>query len=336
MHFSKYLKLSFIVTPLLIGIILSTNYIVDRYGVFHGKKSGIYSYEPNTRVIKMKSLMNTCNDIESIVFGTSRSVAYRTNFIKNSYNLTSYNMGVSSESYIGIFKKLQWLVNNNCVPKIIFIPVSADHLRNYSRDYSTIRPLNLLRLDHPMIVNNHEYSTIFYRSYLLSYEIFLDNLKQGIKYVIGHNQKNIIKYNFSTGDVYYLWDERFDTELCKKPDKNYSKISIKKAVYNIKKIKNISDNNNIKVVLLWNPSPLYTQIGHENISTFLSMLLPMFENIHRLPLSDIRLQDDIFYHDPSHFKDLLAKDVLLDNNYIKIQSLIDEIHRHRKTCVGDS
>ena len=62
----------------------------------------------------------------------------------------------------------------------------------------------------------------------------------------------------------------------------------------------------------------------------------MFENIHRLPLSDIRLQDDIFYHDPSHFKDLLAKDVLLDNNYIKIQSLIDEIHRHRKTCVGDS
>lgn len=305
------------------------NFKIDTYYAFNTPPDIVtVSSEPNTRVLKFRTLTSHCQNFEAIVFGNSRAVAYRTKYIHDLFGLESYNFAVSIESFYGILRKLQWLINNNCGPKVIFLPISADLLKSYSRDYS-LPPYDLLRMDHPGIVDKVDYKLEFYKTYLLSPDALIENITP---FLTRSNKPDIIKYNFLTGDVYYLWDTDFPINNCSENLQRINKAAFQEALKLIIEIKDLAQANEIDIALLWNPQPINYQVGNSQTISFLKSIAPIFSRINRLPLSDVRLQDSNFYHDKGHFKDILAKDVLLAKNSVDISTLIEDISHHYKPC----
>ena len=154
------------------------NWLVDAYGVFTkvNPDQELRSFEPNTRLLKFQNYSKNCNNFDTVIFGTSRSAGYSVNadiFEKKS----PYNFSVSAESYIGIKKKINWIIENKCPVKTIVLPISIDHLiaGTYKRDF-TIPPLELLRMDSPELIEKDSYTREFLSAYLFSYEVTRRNL----------------------------------------------------------------------------------------------------------------------------------------------------------------
>ncbi len=328
--YSKYFVRIVISFLFVLFFTILINFKIDTYYAFNTPSDIVtVSSEPNIRVLKFRTLNSHCQNFEAIVFGNSRAAAYRTKYIHDLFGLESYNFAVSLESFYGILRKLQWLINNNnCRPKVIFLPISADLLKNYSRDYS-LPPHDLLRMDHPDIVNRTDYKLEFYKTYLLSPDVLIDNITP---FLTRPNKPDIIKYNFPTGDVYYLWDTVFPINNCSENLQRINKAAFQVALKLINEIKDLAQANEIDIVLLWNPQPIDYQVGNSQTISFLKSIAPFFSRVNRLPLSDIRLKDPNFYHDKGHFKDVLAKDVLLAKNSVDINTLIEDIGHHYKPC----
>jgi len=251
---------------------------------------------------------------------------YHTTFIHEQYGLKAYNFGVSAESFHGILRKLQWIIKNHCKPKTIFIPLNADQLL-YMTDFS-LPPYILNRMDPPDIVTLKGYKSIFYLTYVFS----LPTTKSNLLFLFKDSQEPIrIKYNFLTGDTQYLWDEEFAIDGCPVKIENNKK-NLKQAINILQEIKKIADKSGIDIVLLWNPLPIDYQVGNEQILLFLELIGPLFHFINRIPLEDHRLKDSRYYYDRNHFKESLAKDVLLLTNKINISLLIEEIRLHQSAC----
>ncbi len=311
-----------------LSFIIIINFTVNTFGVFYGVDADD-SLLSDTRFVKMEKLMSQCQRIEAIVFGTSRANAYKTKMIRDKTGLNPYNAAIPVGSFLETLRMLEWLINNKCTPKVIFIPISGDHLEVYARNENT-HNIILGKAIHPDVINTPEYSKSFYIAHLISLAAFKANIKVLIKKIMGKDLKR--KIDLYTGDTYYLWDDNFTIDKCSYAPSYISKTVMKKAIININKIKEVADMNGIKVFLLWNPQPINSQIKNIQVIRFLKLISPLFDNINRIPLSDTRLQNSDYYHDKSHAKDSLGKDVLLIDNFVRINVLINEINKHYLEC----
>lgn len=327
---NPYFKYCMIVITTLLTflmLVITINYGVDKFRIFHPAPDYMETVvTPNERAAKFKSFSSRCRQFEAIIFGSSRSQIYRTDFIRDLYGMTAYNFGVSAESFHGILRKLKWCIDNSFSPKLIFIPINADELY-YMRDYS-LPPFTLRRMDPPDIVNRKDYRSTFYLTYLLSFSATKSNLQFGIR---DKQTPPRLKYNFLTGDVYYFWDKTFAINKCpakiEKPKKN-----LMEAVSLLLEINNLCQKSGIRLILLWNPLPIDIQTGHKQIISFLELISPRFNFINRIPLEDDRLQDSQYYYDPGHFKESLAKDVMDSKNKVPFHSFIQELKKRRMMC----
>lgn len=272
---------------------------------------------------------NNCNMYDAYIFGSSRAAAYKTEFINSEFNSNSYNYSVSDETVIGIFNKLKWLIDKECIPKNIIIEMSPDRLYNV-KDYTKKPYSSLLRLEHPLIADNLNYSIDFAINYLYSKQITYINIVNKIN---PKHKKNQFKYNIMSGDVYYLWDFKFPIQKCisttLKPNNKVLDMVSKGLI----DIKFLAEKFNIQVHLILSPQPFDSlAMNAESLAIVLNNISKHFQYIHRIPFFDQRLLDDKNYHDHGHPKDILAKEIISSTYRIPIPSLLNEIESARFKC----
>jgi hypothetical protein len=324
-----FIKTFFISVVLLFAILSAFNYIVDSYYVFtNNSEEMLVKNTVNDRFVKTNYLKNHCTKYDAMIFGSSRSAAYRTKHFNKIFKVNSYNYSATDDTPIGVLQKLNWLHSIGCMPKKIFISISNDRL--HLRDYTKI--MDLLTLEHPYVSKNSGH----YPVYLTSFSVTLANLRSIFKY-----EKNTIKYDISTGDVLYLWDNEFESIRC--PDINtersehaiISKQVVDDFVEVIFKINRLAYENSSKVFLFWAPIQLKYQLIHTDLTIhLLEKLSTEFDLINRVPISDSKLFSSNNYHDWSHFKDTLSEDVALNKSISSFSKLIDEIKIMKNICTS--
>jgi hypothetical protein len=339
-HFLKAFAGTFFI---IFFLVISFNYIFDSFLIFHQQTTLFQtSFEPNSRVLKTKYLRKNCDRFDAMIFGNSRVVAYQTKDINQQFGVRSYNFGVALETPQGIMQKLEWLDSKKCVPKTVFLAVS-------SGDY-TKKPFNLITMEHPSIVKKNLYWLDFLTTYLTSKSVTTINAKK----LLNHYDRKIrLKYDISAGDVYYLWDNEFLISKCGRSYRTSSeKIALSQKTpeflaqqtpeflfqpeeyaAQLTKIKKFTEERGSKLVLIWNPLPLDFQIKNlDKTEIFLKNISLHFEFLYRLPLSNKKLLSSFNYHDKSHFKPSLAKEVILPQNRTFVRNFLDEFKKHQGSC----
>ncbi len=320
------------------------NYFVDSLSIFHQRTEPFESHsDVNERFLKSLYLEEYCTEINTLIFGDSRTAGYVTDDIEKRFeNSRVYNYGVQADTLIGIYQKLKWLAGNECLPERIIIPISINSLKLH--DYAD--DTRLLMQENPAILERDGMGFKYwsrqlttFKKYLFSSSIFIKN----IKYINNHivNREYHLKFFPSTGDIYYYFDypcrkihNKFGTVKI-----NYDKID--SFVNKIRSIYDYADSFGIQVILLWNPQLYDVQMSYElDSSIYLLMeLSKISSSINRVPLDDRRLKNINYYHDCSHFKKKLGKSIFDEQNRIPIFDLIKEFkNEHSKVIkqVGGS
>jgi len=326
--FTKYSIITIAGFSLFIATQTVLNYFADCFSVFHDKPINFETnFEPNTRFIKTQFLKNNCSNFNAIIFGNSRSAGFTTEDINEQFEAKSYNYCVSGETPLGILQKLKWLQHINCMPNTIFLPISID--RTQLIDYT--KQSRLLRLEHPYI-SNQENNFFYRKNFLLSMASSKFNLLYIASQLTGKKTK--LSYNFSTGDVTYLWDKKFNIKDCQNENRALSEQTIIDFAKVLTEIKQFANQHNSKVILAWTPQPISDQLAYDTrtLDLLFHSLSPYYQFIYRIPLSDARLKNNYFFHDPSHFKPELGKNVFQPANKILLLKLLEEIKEMKSNC----
>jgi hypothetical protein len=323
----KFLKIACL-TALGFGLLMvSSNYLVDRYYVFHPQEGVFEEFlEPNTRVLKAHFLAEHCQDFNAIIMGSSRDVAYQTAAVNGRFDVNSYNYAVASGNLRGTLARLQWLANQGCLPQRIFLPISIDrlHLPPLSND--------LLRKEFPGITPGDTYKREFLLSYLGS-DALISNLRKLSKSLRGKDAARF-RYDLSTGDVNYLWDRDVQLSNCPHTSMSTDALVIQTFAEYLEKIRSLADTHDATITLIWNPISIADQLAHiADAKVLLQSISASFSRIYRLPLQDPRLSSSSHFHDPGHFKTELGTAVLSsEDNEVSLDELISELEQRAQMC----
>ena len=312
-----------VISVLLVGV----NYGVDRYGVFHAPEGSFSeTLEPNTRFLKAAYLDKACSEHNAMIMGSSRDVGYLTSEVDRVFGVKAYNYGVAAGNLRGILPRLEWLESKGCFPSHIFLPLSLDKLRLPQR------PDDLLRKEHPDIVDRPGYR----REFLLSYigtDAFVSNARKLIRQLRGKSDSKFL-YNLPTGDVTYLWDREFEIGTCLDRNDSAEPPVIREFIEFLFAIESLADRNGATLTLFLNPQPLGFQLAYVTDAALLfDQMADRFDSIYRLPLSDPRLIDSSSYHDRGHFKHELGTAVISDrSNQVSLDQLLVELKQAALAC----
>jgi len=324
----RFLFIFFAAFLLLGALMVSVNYLTDRYRVFHDQDLVFHEIlEPNTRVLKARYLEQHCSEFDAVIMGSSREIGYLTADINRAFGIKAYNYGVAAGNLRGILGRLEWLDSMDCLPGRIFLPISIDKLRLPER------PNDLLRKEYPAIIGSSEYRREFVLSYIGA-DAFLSNIRKLLRRMRrGDDPK--FRYDLSTGDVYYLWDRTFEIDDCLTGADHAGDLIIGQYADFLIEIQSIAEQNGVRLSLLWNPQPIGVQLAHAGQARDLFQLISArFDRIYRLPLSDERLRDSAFYHDRGHFTHELGAAVFAsDAHLVPFDTLLSELEAAAGNCV---
>lgn len=322
--FLKVLILSVIGTFLLL---VSINYTVDRYYVFHPQDEPFTEFlEPNMRVLKANYLEKHCAQFDAVIFGSSRAAAISTVDTNRTLGVTAYNFGVATGSLPGVLARLEWLDGMDCMPRTIILPISIDRL------HFTERPNDLLRKEHPAIVGDPAYSREFLLSYL-GVDAFFSNLKKVMGQMTGQPEPRF-RYDPRSGDVDYLWDRELDLLACPGSASRTDGVTIGRYVDYLQRIDSLVSESGSRLVLLWNPIPVMDQLAHlDDARELLSRFDGAEHLLYRLPPDEGKLFDGNWYHDLGHYKPELAAAVLAQpQNRVPFRQLLNELETLQNQC----
>jgi len=308
-------------------LVVSLNYRVDRYYVFHAQEEPFTEFlEPNMRVLKTNYLETHCSRFDAVIFGSSRAAAIRTDDVNHALGVTAYNFGVATGNLPGVLARLEWLDASGCMPKTIILPLSIDRL------HFTGRPNDLLRKEHPAVVG----SPAYFREFLLSYlgiDAFFSNLKKLMDQLISQPEIRF-RYDPRSGDVEYLWDRELELEACPDSSSRTDEVTIGIFVDYLQRIESRVRDSGSRIVLLWNPIPVEDQLAHlDDARSLFGRLEGAAQTIYRLPPGDARLFDSHQYHDLGHFKpDLAAAVFATPQNRVPPRQLLNELLALQNQC----
>lgn len=231
MQLTKYINSVLITAVMTIFLFQLPSVIVDPYKVFGFTDFNQKNFEPNTRYLKIEHLLKDTS-YNAFILGSSRVNFYDIELANKLLGYKFYNMTAPSETQPGVRKKLDWLVTNRKIKKVI---IGLDY------DHQTIETSSdLLRLDHPLVSGQSQ------REFYFKYTLFQPN---SLITAIQDNFKSEKEYLFDLNKGQYVFPMR-DTLRKENPDL-YAANSLKPRLQEIEKkgknpIETARKNNSLK------------------------------------------------------------------------------------------
>ena len=250
MYYKKFTLYFVFFVTIILSIIVAINYFFDFYAVFNQNRE-VYYGNINDRYAKVSYILKNSKNYDTFIWGSSRTQKMEPLIL----NFNSYNMAATSGGPEDCLRELKIFLGNGIKVNTIFLGVD-----NFSYKYNHLKEIET-------------FYTIPYS------ENFIENIKYLTKvalkkpdkdrmriYINGieKNDKSVINYLGTTGKLAvpefvennidkalykYVYDKKFDEPLYT-DDKN---AHINYTISVIKEIKKLCDDNNIKLVVFFNP-----------------------------------------------------------------------------------
>lgn len=246
MNYKKFC-INFLSTVVIIFCaIIVVNYYFDFYAVFNQNKEHYVSI--NDRYAKVAYILNNKRMYDTFIFGSSRVQKMDSLILSTK----AYNMGVVAGLPEDCLRDLRILLNNAIKMKNIYLGIDNFSYRN---DYQyEIQGINRI----PYIENYNDRMRYLLEVAFkvpdfegLKERVLYDNNKLGKNYLTTSGKYSVpesVERNINNSIEKYVYDEKF-----KKPYFNENNEHIDSTISIIKEIKQICDDNNINLVVFFNP-----------------------------------------------------------------------------------
>lgn len=312
MH-KRWLKKLWILIAASIAFIMSANILIDPYAVFWRNPNSCS--EPNERYVKMTYISNHPDAFDGFLLGSSRigstepSLLQR-HFPKNKF----YNLTISAGTLGEFEEMMDGMIKAGVRPRVVYLQIDVyDNLLTYKNDRSKL----LLRMKPD---ENVKAKAAFFKDYLLLLPNNT-NLTQQVKLDLGIHKRSS-RYDFyGTGCWYADAKEkeiRHNPLLYVKNEETFHKTVDKtiasdqtvmaKNLEALKKIKQISRDNNIQLILFVTPHnhKMLEAIGMEAYKTFLRSLAGVTEYWDFSGYNSVTTNDQNYY-EYSHYRPHVAQ-----------------------------
>lgn len=345
MKYKKWLKTIFFIITVSLTVNIFLNYYTDPNFIFTKQqdeplKCLTHFGGPNERFLKINHILENNNKYDSFIFGSSRVGKINMNQIKGAsfYNMT-YAAGYPTE-HLAIIKLF---LENGIKIKNLWIG-----LDDFSYTLSDEKPYQwtLSRPHWKMKLKDNDNIIRFYFYYLLKI-ISLKDIEAKFNQLIDKSMNFTLYDIYNTGmpkdDEKNLWIENHKEEhnlnksflepfvLAKG---NYLDISLN----NLKKIKQICDDNNITLTIFINPLHKVTYLNNdfEQFLKFKDALSSIADYYDFAYLNDIT-SNNYYYFETSHYRsivgDMIIKSILSNDNSFGKFITKDNFQKHKKFLV---
>jgi hypothetical protein len=196
-----------VATIFIIGAV-TFSMVLDPYRILH-PLLGEFSFEPNSRVPKLKYLMHSCGQYNAYFLGDSRSATLSGRDLPDVAGLHIYNFSTPADNILSIVPRLRFLIDQGCPVSAVIVDESLDVLLENDQ----IDHYSLLLRDHPRISGENWVS--FYSRYFLSLQSLQTYFEATRKSPATHD------IYFPDGHADYLWalqdDSSFSLPRCGAP-----------------------------------------------------------------------------------------------------------------------
>lgn len=287
--------LFFILTLALIALIVSIT--IDPFNVFHPLNIKDNGVEPNKNYIKMTYILNNPDKFDTFVFGSSRVGNIHTN---NIWEAKAYNMTYSEGLPVETLNNVKTLIKHNIIPETIYLGV--DNL-SYTIDPSS-----------HISASNAPYE-LKESNPIKFYSLYLDpamSIKSYTTIIYKHN----FDESYATRFYEYGWNSDYGNT-----NSTYDFTNAKPSVGNsyrleetldeIRQLKQLCDENNIKLVIFTNPLyyVTYDATLEQNYLNFLKQLATISEYCNFSGYNSITT-DSSNWIDNSHYSAEVSDKVL--------------------------
>ncbi|MGL6098645.1 MAG: hypothetical protein ACRC0G_03360 [Fusobacteriaceae bacterium] len=317
----------------LLVITISINYFIDAYGVF-GHSLDKQVLEPNKNYVKTKYILENSKNYDSFIFGSSKVGVYSVNKLDNGkyFNMT-YSQGLPSEwlETINIF------LENKIEIKNLIIGIDS-----FSFTVDPNSHLNQpMRMPYSLLTNQKN----IFMNYLFVNPFNIYNTKTFISRFVSKKyynffEKEKIRDNFSDlqvekNTITHVNDSKFLTPIA------FNEVDrLEETINELKEIKKICEENEIKVYFLINPvhSITYDNSNQEGLKK-LKNELSEFTDYWDFSIQDKFSKDNYYWYETSHFRtnlaDLILK-IIFKNKYnkeIELEGFTSEfgVYKHKKS-----
>lgn len=255
--------LLFIITLSLVSLLVSI--LIDPFNVFHPLNIKDNGVEPNKNYIKMTYVLNNPDKFDTFVFGSSRVGNIHTN---NIWEAKAYNMTYSEGLPIETLNNVKTLIKNNIIPKTIYLGV--DNL-SYTIDPNTHNSAS--NAPYELYANN----PIKFYSYYLDPAM---SIKSYFTIIYKHQYDD----SYATRFYEYGWNSDYGStntsyDFSHATASTGTSYRLEKTLDEIRQLKQLCDDNNIKLVIFTNPLyyVTYDAALEQNYLTFLKELANITE-----------------------------------------------------------
>jgi hypothetical protein len=186
----NWLVLSVLFAVLAIAIAFSAT--LDPYRIVH-PLLGEFSFEPNSRVPKLRYLMASCMHYNGYFVGDSRSATLSDRDLPKPSALRMYNFSTPADNVTSIVPRLKFLIGHGCPISTIIVDESLDVML----EQAELSRYGLLLSEHPRISGENWLS--FYSRYFLSTQSLQTYFSARHKPSVTHD------YYYPDGHADYLW-----------------------------------------------------------------------------------------------------------------------------------
>lgn len=312
MH-KKWTKKLFILITVSIVLIGLLNVLIDPYGVF-GRNPNSCS-EPNERYVKMTYLSNHPDAFDGFLMGSSRIGSTEPSLLKNHFPKNKfYNLTISAGTLGEFEEMIETMIKARIKPRVIYLQIDVyDNLLTYKNERSKL----LLRMKPE---NSLKEKIAFFKDYLLLLPNNTNTIQQ-MKLDLGIHKRSS-RYDFySTGCWYADAKEkniRQNPLLYVKNEETFHKffnktipsnqIVMMKNLESLRKIKQLSYDNNIQLILFVTPHnhKMLDAIGMHAYKIFLQSLAEVTEYWDFSGYNSVTV-NDLNYYEYSHYRPHVAK-----------------------------
>lgn len=303
----------------IILMIISVNYYIDSYRVFHKTYSGLFR-EPNQNFAKMSFLLDHKSKYDSFIFGSSRVGHIRPSGIENGHY---YNMTYSEGLPIEHLENLKLMLKNDINIKNVLIGLDEYSYEIDPRMHQN-QPMRLLHFETEM---NTMSELEFYLYYLFKLPTLFD-IKHLFSLMLNDVDKQTYDYDIYTTGLpvvpkeiedeienniqKHVKDSMFTVPTASKGNR------VEQSIDTIKETIQLSKVYGFKIIWFFNPlqKTRYLGLDFETMQRFKKELSKITDFYDFSGLNTVTM-NNYYYYDTSHYRSMVGeymKSRIFDNN----------------------